>query len=106
MAKLEHRQSAMIMGAAIGLATVAVAIDATRHPLPKPEPAVAQPQQPGETPCGMEAPCGLSGEESPCGMGESPCGLEGGAPCDLAPCSLDDAAPPCGLGDEPPCGLG
>jgi len=102
--KLEHRQSAMIMGAAISLAAVAVAIDTTRHPLPKPQAAVVQPQTAGETPCGLEAPCGM-GSESPCGMGESPCGLEG-SPCDLAPCSLDESAPPCGLGDESPCGLG
>ncbi len=104
MAKLEHKQSAMIMGAAISLATLAVVIDTTRHPLPRPEAAVTQQQAGGEIPCEPGTPCGLGGE-TPCGLGESPCGLDGGGnPCSLAPCSLDDQAP-CGLG-EAPCGLG
>lgn len=91
--RLKRHQSKLIMGSAIGLATILVAIDHTRHSLPTPEPAAIS-DSTGEE----EMPCGLD-SESPCGMdAETPCGLD-------APCSMDSESP-CGMGeDETPCGL-
>lgn len=98
---MNHRQGVLIMGSAIGLASILVAIDYTRHPLPEPEPMVQQDQS--IVPCGLDTPCGLGGD-TPCGLDAAPCGLDG-APCSLesAPCSLDSA--PCGLTPSP-CDLG
>lgn len=64
----------LIMGSAIGLATIAVAIDHTRHRLPEPVP-VSQEQvdMEEESPCGMDgesSPCGMDGDSSPCGLGD------------------------------------
>lgn len=69
----------IIMGSAIGLAVIAVAIDHTRHRLPEPQAQL----QPGgeatsnyeiiETPCSMQSPCALN--ENPCSLTSSPCGL-------------------------------
>jgi hypothetical protein len=76
---MKKQQSKLIMGSAIGLATILVAIDHTRHSLPTPEaPAISDSASEAEAPCGMDAetPCGLDGE-TPCGMGtETPCGLD------------------------------
>ena len=92
---MKQQQSKLIMGSAIGLAVIAVAIDHTRHSLPTAEPA--QVVSGGgmleqESPCGLDSPCGLGGE-SPCGLGsESPCGLGDESPCGLGatnPCGLD-----------------
>lgn len=98
---MNHRQGVLIMSSAIGLATIAVAIDYTRHPLPEPEPMVQQSLE--AAPCGLDAPCGLGGE-TPCGLDAAPCSLDS-APCslDAAPCSLDST--PCGL-MQSPCDLG
>lgn len=68
----------LIIGSALGIAAIAVAIDHTQHRLPE---AVAVTQE--------EA--GMSEEEeSPCGMGSD----------SESPCSMDsDDSSPCGLGD-------
>ncbi|NIR60962.1 MAG: hypothetical protein GWO02_16350 [Gammaproteobacteria bacterium] len=79
-----------IVGSAIGLAAIAVAIDHTRHPLPEPAPSAA------ETGAGD----GAMRSADPCGLGASPCGLGGDDPCGLGTGS------PCGLGGDTPCGLG
>jgi len=75
------RRNHWIMGSAIGLATIAVIIDHTRHRLP---PVV--PTQP-TTVSGQEDEVVVLEEESPCSL-DSPCTLD-------SPCSLD--ASPCGL---------
>jgi len=84
----------IIVGSALGLAALAVAIDHTRHRLPEPVP-VAQEQ------AGMsdESPCGLDSGSSPCSMDydgsdEYP---------DSSPCSMSDSD---GYSDSSPCGLG
>ncbi len=92
---MKRTGSRLVMGSAIGLAAIAVAIDHTRHEVPEPEPAAAIPQQymvePGQVPCGLDAaPCGLSA--SPCGLDASPCGL-GTSPCALQPESNSDVSP-------------
>lgn len=89
---MNKKQSKLIMGSAIGLAAILVAIDHTRHSLPPAEPpGVSDSMSEEEAPCGMgtETPCGLEAE-SPCGMDETPCGMTGA---------------PCGMGTETPCGL-
>ena len=76
----------LIVGSALGLAAIAVAIDHTQHRLPDPI-AVEQMQS------------DLSEEESPCGLSsESPCSMDGDG---SSPCSMDsdDSSSPCGLGD-------
>ena len=77
----------LIVGSALGLAAIAVAIDHTQHRLPDPVP-VTQEQT------GMDEE-----EESPCGMSlESPCSMddESSSPCSM---DSDDSSSPCGLGD-------
>ncbi len=74
---MNHKQSKLVIGSALGLAALAAAIDHTRHPLPDPE--LQQYEQAGSY-SEDEAPCGL---DMPCGLGN--------------PCSLDDEAAPCGL---------
>ena len=77
----------LIVGSALGLAAIAVAIDHTHHRLPDPVP-VAQEQS------------GMDEEESPCGMSsESPCSMddESSSPCSMD--SDDSESSPCGLGD-------
>ena len=59
---MKHEYNRWIMGAAVGAATLAVAIDHTRHKLPEPEsPDVVIIQEEGSAaPCGLEAaPCSL-----------------------------------------------
>lgn len=84
-------QSKLVMGSALGLAALAVAIDHTRHPLPPAQPPAMISQEDETSPCAMDnaAPCSLDAE-SPCGLGESPCSLDAAAPCGLheSPCSL------------------
>ncbi len=77
---MKRRGARLVMGSALGLAAIGVAIDHTRHRLPEPRPAAEQPG-PGQY-GGQAAPCGLGGE-APCGLGESPCSLENINPCGL-----------------------
>jgi hypothetical protein len=70
---MKKRTSRIIVGTVIGAAAIAAAIDHTRHRLPEPAPA-ADSMESGES--------GEAGEseqsdmdESPCGMGESPCSM-------------------------------
>jgi len=93
---MNHRQGVLIMSSAIGLATIAVAIDYTRHPLPEPEPVVLQEHDQGTAPCGLEAPCGMEGS-APCGLDAAPCSLDG------TPCALESAP---GGPMQSPCDLG
>lgn len=61
----------LIMGSALGLAAIAVAIDHTRHPLPEPvraEQGMDLYQIEGDAPASQTA--------SPCGLG-APCSLDG-----------------------------
>ncbi len=74
------RRNRLIMGSAIGLAAIAVAVDHTSHRLP--EPVTATSEQDGDELAGSsEAPCGLT--VSPCSLDESPCSLEMESPCSL-----------------------
>jgi hypothetical protein len=70
------KRSRLIMGSAIGLAAIAVAIDHTRHRLPEPM-------------VNNESDIYIDGSGSPCGLDASPCSL-GDSPCalDSSPCSL------------------
>ena len=77
MAK-HHR---LIMGSALGLASIAVAIDHTRHRLPEPQ---AQQQMQDENMVIIE--------DSPCSLDASPCSLDSASPC-----SLDGGGSPCSL---------
>ena len=77
----------LIVGSALSLAAIVVAIDHTQHRLPDPIP-VTQDQ--------VE----MSDDESPCGMSsESPCSMdsESSSPCSMD--SDDSSSSPCGLGD-------
>lgn len=81
----------LIVGSALGLAAIAVAIDHTQHRLPKPV-SVTQ-EQAGmsdeeESPCGMD----IDSEDSPCSMDS-----ESSSPCSMD--SDDSDSSPCGLGD-------
>lgn len=91
--KISRKGSHLIVGSAIGIAAITVAIDHTRHRLPEPEPAT-QTQQGAVVIIEDESPCGL---DSPCALGESPCAM------DAAPCSLDGS--PCAMTEESPCSL-
>lgn len=62
---MKHSQNRWIMGGAIGLAAIAVALDHTSHQLPKVQPEV-QEEQPEYIDEDM-APCGL-GVTNPCGL--------------------------------------
>ena len=73
----------LIVGSAIGLATIAVAIDHTRHRLPDPV-SVSQ-EQAGMSDDADESPCGMDVDSSPCSMSDDG--------------SDDDSSSPCGLGD-------
>lgn len=73
----------LIMGSAIGLAAIAVAVDHTRHRLPDVAPAAGaahQADQQGYYDYGDASPCGM--DAPPCGLEQSPCGLDG-TPCSL-----------------------
>ena len=64
----------IIMGSAIGLAAIAVAIDHTKHPLPEPATVESSYIIEESSPCSLEAsPCSLS--ENPCSLNSSPCSL-------------------------------
>ncbi len=72
---MKHR-SRWVMGSAIGLATIAVAIDHTRHKVPEAQPpAYTQEQEHGvsESPCSLTNPCALT---SPCSLETSPCAMD------------------------------
>jgi hypothetical protein len=66
--------SRIIMGSAIGLAAIAVALDHTRHKLPQPEEqgmerGIIIMEEGGESPCGLgSSPCGMDADTSPCGL--------------------------------------
>ena len=76
---MKQNQNRWIMGGAIGLATVAVALDHTRHKLPEPK-KDGQEMHQQYADEGM-APCGL-GASNPCGLDASnPCGLDSSNPC-------------------------
>ncbi len=66
------KKTRLLMGSALGLAAIAVAIDHTRHKLPDARPPATSQQQ-GEMSEGN--PCGLD-SGSPCGADENPCGLD------------------------------
>ena len=76
---MKQNQNRWIMGGAIGLATVAVALDHTRHKLPEP---MQDGQEMHQQYVDEEmAPCGL-GASNPCGLDASnPCGLDSSNPC-------------------------
>ena len=69
------KKNHLIMGSAIGLAAIAIAIDHTQHRLP--EPAGDMPSfviEESASPCSLESsPCSL--DESPCALNSSPCSL-------------------------------
>ena len=75
------KHTRMIMGTALGLATIAVAIDHTRHRLPEPQ---VMEQQVEEN--------AVIIEDSPCSLEASPCSLDSSSPC-----SLDSGGSPCSL---------
>ena len=62
---MKHSQNRWIMGGAIGLAAIAVALDHTRHQLPKAQLQVQEEQQ--EYYDEDLAPCGF-GATNPCGF--------------------------------------
>ncbi len=62
---MKHRQNRWIMGGAIGLATIAVALDHTRHQLPEAQPQIEEEQR--EYFDEDMAPCGF-GLSNPCGL--------------------------------------
>lgn len=67
----------LIMGTALGLAAIAIAIDHTQHRLPD---AISVSQE----------QTGMDDDESPCGLDiESPCSMD----------ADDSSSSPCGLGD-------
>ena len=72
------KSNRLIVGAALSIAAIAVAIDHTQHRLP--EPMSAEQEQNS-----------MSEDESPCGMG-----AEESSPCSM---DSDDSSSPCGLGD-------
>ena len=68
----------LIVGSALSLAAIAVAIDHTKHRLPESVPSSQQQADMSDE------------DESPCGMGaESPCSMD----------TDDSDSSPCGLGD-------
>lgn len=82
-----RKNNRLIMGTAIGLATIAVAIDHTRHKLPEPVDNVStEYYDSASSPCSMESPCAM---DSPCSL-ESPCAMD-------SPCSLDTTSSPCSM---------
>jgi hypothetical protein len=73
---MKHRNSRWVMGTAIGLATIAVAIDHTRHKVPEAQPPAYNQEQEtgvGESPCSLTSPCALT---SPCSLNSSPCSMD------------------------------
>lgn len=85
-----RRRNRWIMGAFVGTAAIAVAIDHTRHRLPTPA-------QPSEQPKSQTTVVVIDEEnEDPCGLDDSPCSM------DENPCSLDETDD---TEDEAPCSL-
>lgn len=83
------KKNRIIIGSAVGLAAIAIAIDHTKHKVPEPEPL-------------EQGALLVEGEEdSPCGMGDSPCGMGE----DESPCGMSYDESPCGMGEETPCGM-
>ena len=80
----------LIMGSALSLAAITVAIDHTRHRLPDPVPTT---QIQSEIIQEESSPCGLT-SDSPCSMDS-----ESSSPCSLDSGSDDSSSSPCGLGD-------
>ena len=77
----------IIVGSALGLAAIAVAIDHTRHRLPEPVPVSITQEQAGMNDGrdeSDESPCGLDSGSSPCSMSEN------GSDSDSSPCGLGD----------------
>jgi hypothetical protein len=69
----------LIVGSALGLAAIAVAIDHTHHSLPEPtasEQGMDLYQIEGESPCSLSSPCAMGQGGSPCSLG-SPCSMGG-----------------------------
>ena len=86
------KKNKIILGSAMGIAAIAIAIDHTKHKVPTPQ----QTEQGVSAEDGDEddSPCGMGEDDSPCGMGE-----------DESPCGMGDDESPCGLDDETPCGM-
>ena len=81
---MKHIQGKIIIGSAIGLTTLALAIDHTRQILPNPEPQqYTSPDSDNaqKTPCSLDSPCSL--DEAPCSLDENPCSLDDDNPCNL-----------------------
>lgn len=83
------KKNKIIMGSALGIAALAIAIDHTRHRVPDAEPA-PQGAVIIEEEDGSSSPCSMS--ESPCSMSESPCSMTEAV-------VEEDSGSPCGLGD-------
>ena len=70
----------IILGSALSIAAIAVAIDHTKHKVPEPQQTeqnvIIMENDEDETPCGLDGtPCGLD-DETPCGLDdETPCGM-------------------------------
>ncbi len=79
---MKRKQSKIILGSAIGLAALAVAIDHSRHTLPQPETQQYE-----------NIDSVYDDQENPCSLDDNPCSLEDSG----SPCSLDDSTAPCGL---------
>ncbi len=74
----------IILGSALSIAAIAVAIDHTKHKVPDPQQTeqsviIVDDSEDDE-------------DETPCGMDGTPCGLD-----DETPCGLDDDETPCGM---------
>ena len=68
------KSNRLIVGTALGLAAIAIAIDHTQHRIPDPVPVSQEEMDMSEeeSPCGMgmESPCSMDSDSSPCGMGD------------------------------------
>lgn len=63
---MKHSQNRWLMGGAIGLAAIAIALDHTRHKLPEPKKDIQEDQQQY-----------IDEDLAPCGLGTiNPCGLD------------------------------
>ncbi len=109
---MKYKKTKIILGSVLGLAALAVAIDHTRHSLPKAEPqqhkagagAADSPDASGSIEDylrsldNLVAPCSL---DEPCSLDDDSCSLDDStAPSEMDddPCSLDDAVAPCERG--------
>ena len=72
---MKHKTGKVIMGTALSLAAIAVAIDHTQHRLPE----VEKISNDDKGSMLKSTPCGL-GDAAPCSLGgEAPCSLGGGS---------------------------